>query len=55
MGDNLNERHLKWRLTSMEDDLNRRLHQSKSTYMEEHVNGSRPKWKPYRIDISLPS
>jgi hypothetical protein len=43
--DNLNERQPQWKTTSMEDDLNGRRPQWKTTSMEDDLNGRRPQWK----------
>ena len=38
MEDDLNGRRPEWKTTSMEDDLNRRLNQWKTTSMEDNLN-----------------
>ena len=50
MEDNLNGRQPQWKTTPMEDDLNGK---GKNTSMEEYLDGSRPQWKSYRKQMTL--
>ena len=43
--DNLNERRSQWKTSSMEDDLNGRSPQQQTTSMEDNLNRRRPPWK----------
>ena len=45
MEDDLNGRRHQWKTTSIEDDLNGRLAQWKITSMEDDFNGRQPQWK----------
>ena len=45
MEDNLNGRQPQWKTTSMEDNLNKRRPEWKTKSMEDELNGRQPQWK----------
>ena len=45
MDDNLNGRRPQWKTTSMEDDLNGKQPQLKTISIEENLNGKQSQWK----------
>ena len=45
MEDDLNGRRPQWKTTLMEDNLMGRQPQWKTTLMEDNLNGRRPQWK----------
>ena len=53
MEDDLNGRQSQWKTTSMEDDLNGRQPQWKMTSFEDNLNGRQPWWKTTSMEDSL--
>ena len=45
MEDDLNKRRPQWKTTSMEGDFDGRQPQWKKTSMEDYINGRQPQWK----------
>ena len=53
MEDDLNRRRPQWKTTSMEDYLNARRPQLKTTSMEDDLNGRQPQWKTTSMENDL--